>query len=351
MSRHDVSSGASRYPVFCGRGLLAQLPSLLRDECRLAGADIVAVIPENVVRLVGVERLRTVARDIITFDDGEKAKTFSNAAALVERFSSTRMRRDSIALVVGGGVAGDLAGFAASIFLRGIRVVHLPTTLLAQVDSSIGGKTGVNLGAGKNLAGTFHDPIAVIADVDVLSTLDQHQMLSGLFEALKSGVIADAKLFELIESDQWRQRIEEVVDRSIAVKARIVTEDPKESGARKLLNYGHTIGHAIEAALDYEGLTHGEAVAWGMIAANEVASAQGLLDAGTRSRIDRAIRALNPRTFEAPRDLLERFTTSDKKFSTKAKFMTLPHSIGGCGVHEVSDAQIRRAIDAVFAKN
>lgn len=351
MTRHEVSNGASSYPVIAGRGLLAQLPSLLRDECGLDHADIVAVVPENVVPIVGEERLRSVARAIVTFDDGEKAKSLQSAMKLVEQFSVARMRRDSVALVAGGGVAGDLGGFAASIFLRGIRVVHLPTTLLAQVDSSIGGKTGVNLGAGKNLAGTFHDPVAVIADVDVLSTLDQHQMLSGLFEALKSGVIADAKLFEIIESDRWRPGIEEVVDRSIAVKARIVSEDPRESGARKLLNYGHTIGHAIEAALDYERLTHGEAVAWGMIAANEVAAAQGLLDAGTRSRIDRAIRQLNPRTFDAPRDVLERFTTSDKKFSTKAKFMTLPHSVGECGVHEVSDAQIRRAIDAIFAKS
>src|SRR5205085_11339776 len=202
-------------------------------------------------------------------------------------------KRDSMAVVVGGGMIGDTAGFAASIFLRGIDLVHVPTTLLAQVDSSLGGKLAVNHPKGKNLIGSFFPPRAVISDLAVLDSLPPRERLSGLFEALKGGVIGDPELFALLESVA-NFDVEQVVQRAIRVKAEIVSADEKEADLRRLLNYGHTIAHGIEAAMQYEGITHGEAVAWGMIGANAIAVKRDLLGGDDAARIEQVIRSYEP---------------------------------------------------------
>ena len=252
-----------------------------------------------------------------------------------------------MAVVVGGGMIGDTAGFAASIFLRGIDLVHVPTTLLAQVDSSLGGKVAVNHPKGKNLIGAFHPPRAVIADLSVLESLPERERLSGLFEALKCGVIGDPELFALLETAPDFD-VEQVVLRAIRVKADIVSADEKEADLRRLLNYGHTIGHGIEAALRYEQLTHGEAVAWGMIAANAVAGRRGLLDAATRQRIDDAIRAWKPAPLPplSAEDVLSA-TEHDKKNTGSARIMVLPEQIGRCAVTEVTEEEIRFGISSL----
>jgi 3-dehydroquinate synthase len=244
---------------------------------------------------------------------------------------------------------GDTAGFAASIFLRGIDLVHVPTTLLAQVDSSIGGKTAVNHPKGKNLIGTFHPPRAIITDLSVLATLPPRERLSGLYEALKGGVIADPSLFEMFERPGALD-IDEVVRKAIRVKADIVTADEKETDLRRLLNYGHTIAHGIEAALHYQGITHGEAVAWGMIAANAIAVDRGLLPREEAARIDRTILAYQPSPLpRLSREEILAATEHDKKNTGSARVMVFPRRVGECVVRaDVTEAEVLRGIDAVL---
>jgi 3-dehydroquinate synthase len=245
---------------------------------------------------------------------------------------------------------GDTAGFAASIFLRGIDLVHVPTTLLAQVDSSIGGKLAVNHPKGKNLIGSFYPPRAVIADTAVLETLPPHERLSGMYEALKGGIIGDPSLFELFEGDTFD--LDELVRKAIRVKAEIVSADEKEADLRRLLNYGHTIAHGIEAALQYEGITHGEAVAWGMIGANAIAVRRGLLSKEEASRIERAILKSNPQV-PPPLDRAEVLaaTEHDKKNTGSARVMVFPRRIGECVVvSDVTEDEIAYGIDAALTR-
>jgi 3-dehydroquinate synthase len=257
-----------------------------------------------------------------------------------------------MAIVVGGGMIGDTAGFAASIFLRGIDLVQVPTTLLAQVDSSIGGKVGVNHPKGKNLIGSFHPPRAVVADTGVLHSLPRREVVSGMFEALKGGIIGDPALFELFE--QGREEFDEIVRRAIRVKAQIVSADEREADVRRLLNYGHTIAHGIEAAMHYEGITHGEAVAWGMIGANAIAVQRGLLDEATRARIDRTILAHAPTPL--PRELdaeaILAATEHDKKNTGSKRVMVFPREIGRCEIVEgVTDEELGYGVEAVLRRS
>jgi 3-dehydroquinate synthase len=271
---------------------------------------------------------------------------------VVTQLLSRGAKRDSMAVVVGGGMVGDTAGFAASIFLRGIDLVHVPTTLLAQVDSSLGGKVAVNHASGKNLIGSFFPPRAVISDLSTLDSLPRREMLSGLFEALKGGVIGDASLFEMLESPP-RIDVDEVVRKAIQVKAEIVSADEREADLRRLLNYGHTIGHGIEAALDYRHLTHGEAVAWGMIAANAIAVQRGLLPRDIAGRIDRVIRAWNPTPIPADidRDAILAAAEHDKKNTGSQRVMVFPRAIGTCEVFaDITEAELAFGVDAILGE-
>jgi len=246
-------------------------------------------------------------------------------------------------------MVGDTAGFAASIFLRGIDLVHVPTTLLAQVDSSIGGKVAVNHAKGKNLIGSFHPPRAVIADTSVLGSLPPREKLSGMFEALKGGVIGDAELFAIFERRD--DDIDEIVRRAIRVKGEIVSRDEREADLRRLLNYGHTVAHGIEAAMSYEGITHGEAVAWGMIAANSIAVKRGILARDVADRIDRVIRSYDPAPLPRSIDAEAIFaaTEHDKKNTDSARVMVLPRAIGECVVvSDVKEEEIRDAIGTLL---
>lgn len=353
-----IRHATADYPVFVGRGLVDRAAEVV--SAIVGSRPVVVVTSLPLAESYGARVAASFTSDVpvLAIPDGETAKTMESVLDLVDRFVERRLARDAVAVIVGGGVVGDVAGFGAAIFLRGIDVVQVPTTLLAQVDSSIGGKVGVNLAQGKNLLGVFHPPRAVLADVDAISTLPRVEVRSGLFESLKAGVIGDPVLFDSIEGDPegafvaTGTLIEEIVRRSIAVKARIVEEDEHEGDRRRLLNYGHTIGHAIEAGLGYEGLTHGEAVGWGMRAANAVAAGRGLLSASERERIDIAIARLDPREPgavqpEALIDVIER----DKKFRDGRRVMVLPQAVGSCVVCEdVSLDEIRMGIAAVFER-
>jgi 3-dehydroquinate synthetase len=243
---------------------------------------------------------------------------------------------------------GDTAGFAASIFLRGIDLVHVPTTLLAQVDSSIGGKLAVNHPKGKNLIGSFFPPRAIVTDLAVLDSLPQRERLSGLYEALKGGIIGDPSLFEIFERG-GELDLGEIVRKAIRVKADIVTTDEKEADLRRLLNYGHTIAHGIEAALRYEGMTHGEAVAWGMIGANAIAVDRGILSRDEAARIERVILAYDPSPLPPlDRNEILAATEHDKKNTGTARVMVFPRRVGECVVvGDVRVEEIERGIDRV----
>lgn len=344
-TRHSVEQEGRSYQVVIGERLLEGLPEVLMKEGAIEMGRCAVVVSPAILRLYAsvIEPLRRQVKAVVTVEDGEEAKNLASVARLLDDFAMARLRREDLIIAIGGGVVGDLVGFAASIYLRGLAVVHVPTTLLAQVDSSVGGKTGVNLDAGKNLAGTFHYPRLVISDISLLETLDERQMISGAFEALKSGVIADSTLFELFESDGWRDALPQVVDRSVQVKTAIVSSDPREGDRRRLLNYGHTLGHALEAALEYAHITHGEAVGWGMIAANQIARDRGVLPSETADRINRAILSLRPRWARTSVDVLLQFVEADKKFTAGKKVMTLPTSIGECLVFDdITTAELER---------
>lgn len=334
-------------PVFVGRELLGGVGSLVRPRGR------VFVITSPGLRERFGERVAqsfASPATILTIEEGEENKSLATANHVITQLLEHGAKRDSMAVVVGGGMIGDTAGFAASIFLRGIDLVHVPTTLLAQVDSSIGGKLAVNHEKGKNLIGSFYPPVAIISDLTVLDSLPPRERLSGLYEALKGGVIADPELFALFEGETLDT--DEVVRRAIRVKAEIVATDEKEADLRRLLNYGHTIAHGIEAALQYRGMTHGEAVAWGMIAANAIAVRRGLLSRSDAAHIERTILRYDP-TPIPPLDRAQVLaaTEHDKKNTGTSRVMVFPKRVGECiVVSDVTEDEIAYGADAVLPR-
>ena len=331
-------------PVYVGRDLIGRVGSLVQPRGR-----VFVITSEALREQFGVPVAGSFAEaEVITMAEGESNKTLENAADVISRLLDRGAKRDSMAVVVGGGMIGDTAGFAASVFLRGIDLVHVPTTLLAQVDSSIGGKTGVNHPRGKNLIGSFHPPLAIVTDLAVLDTLPPRERLSGLYEALKGGVIADPSLFDLFEAGELD--VDAIVRKAIRVKADIVTADEREADLRRLLNYGHTIAHGIEAALHYEGITHGEAVAWGMIGANRIAVARGLLAPSEALRIERVILTYEPSPLPPldPDEILAA-TEHDKKNTGTKRVMVFPKRVGECVVvSDVTADELKSGIAAVL---
>jgi 3-dehydroquinate synthase len=339
-----ISQASASYPVWVGRDLLSRVGELVRAK----GKVFVITSPALRERFGEIVANSFSPRaEILLMEEGEAHKTIETANGVVTQLLERGAKRDSMAVVVGGGMIGDTAGFAASIFLRGIELVHVPTTLLAQVDSSIGGKLAVNHPKGKNLIGSFYPPRAVISDTGILDTLPRRERLSGMYEALKGGVIADPVLFEMFEQTSFE--LDAMVRRAIRVKAEIVSADEKEADLRRLLNYGHTIAHGIEASLHYEGLTHGEAVAWGMIGANAIAVRRGLLPRDVAERIERAILAYEPSyPPRLQRAEILAATEHDKKNTGSARVMVFPRSVGECVVvSDVTEEEIAYGIDAL----
>src|SRR5881397_1599190 len=265
------------YDILVGVGVADNIEEHL-NQAGLRGPYLVISQP-RVLKAVG-QRLKKKF-PVASIPDGERAKTLTTVSPLLDSMVELKLTRQSTVIAFGGGVVGDVSGFVASIYMRGIPVVQIPTTLLAQVDSSIGGKTGVNHRAGKNLIGTFHQPRLVLSDPLVLQKLPEREYASGLYEALKYGVICDRALFETFSNEitpllkRDPDSIERLVARCAAIKARIVSADEREGGLRRVLNLGHTIGHALEAAANFQRLKHGEAVGYGTIAACRISLALG----------------------------------------------------------------------------
>jgi 3-dehydroquinate synthase len=270
-----VRSAAGEYAVLCGAGILRDAAG---EIARLGEFSSVHVLTSpKVWRAVGKAVKAVIPRDasqnVHLFDDAETKKNMRTVELLCRKLTRAGADRKSLVVAVGGGVVGDVAGFVAASYLRGVALVHVPTTLVAQVDSSIGGKTGVNLPEGKNLVGAFYAPRLVLIDTDSLKTLPKRQFRSGIAEVIKYGVIADGELFAYLEQNmekllrQDRGALEYVIPRCVEIKADVVSRDERESGLREILNFGHTFGHALESVTKYRRYLHGEAVAWGMVAA------------------------------------------------------------------------------------
>src|ERR1700676_87484 len=302
----NVDVGHSRYPIAIGPGLLMNRELL---DAQIRGRDLMIVTNATVARLylaklTGSLAGRRVAECILP--DGEQHKTLHTAGWVFDALAGQKMNRDATVLALGGGVVGDIAGFAAASYQRGIGYVQFPTTLLAQVDSSVGGKTGVNHAGGKNLVGAFYQPLCVIADTDTLATLPDRELRAGLAEVIKYGCVWDPLLFDWLDNNMAKLLARDVdaltysIARSCEIKATVVAKDERERNLRAILNFGHTFGHAIEAATAYETYLHGEAVGLGMLIAADLSHRLGLIDGAVKNRV-RDILARAGLPTEAPR--------------------------------------------------
>src|SRR5260370_3516160 len=302
MKRIPVKSSAGPYTVLSGLGVIHRAVQAIAGLGRYSSVHVVS--SPKVWRAVGktVQRGLRLSKGspIHLFDDAESAKNLRSVEQITRSLCCAGADRKSLIVAVGGGVVGDVSGFAAAAYLRGVGLVHIPTTLVAQVDSSIGGKTGVNLPEGKNLIGSFYPPKLVLTDPGLLRTLSDREFRGGLAEVIKHAIIADAPMFASLEKDMEKilrrdgHVLGSLIPRNVEIKARVVSRDEREAGLREILSYGHTFAHALESVTKYRRYQHGEAVAWGMIAAAFLGHELGLTRAADVSRIVSLIRRLGP---------------------------------------------------------
>ncbi len=353
-----VKTASAHYPVYVGRGLFAEIPR--RTRLTRSGRRVFVLTSPEIWALWG-EQFAAAFPDapaVLFLPVGERFKRLAQVERLAGELVAAGADRSSLLIAFGGGIVGDLGGFLAAIYMRGIEYIQVPTTLLAQVDSSVGGKTGVNLTAGKNLIGSFHHPSAVFADIDTLQTLPERELRAGLFESIKAGIIRDAMLFRFMEHNSETilardaAALERVITASIRMKAGVVGIDERESGLRMILNFGHTFGHAIEAATGYRRLLHGEAIAWGMLAALQIALARETAGPDQAERIERTILAYGPLPlFRATADKLLEAAGHDKKNRAGRRRFVLPKGIGDAVVVEdVTDEEMENAARWVLEK-
>ena len=348
-----VETSSAKYDVYAGPGLIGTLrPRLERIAGRLP-RRVFVVTSAPIWALWGEQFCASFAEPPVALflAPGEKHKTMASVEKLARQMALAGADRGSLLIALGGGIVGDVGGFLAAVFMRGIRYVQAPTTFLAQVDSSVGGKTGVNLPEGKNLVGSFHHPLAVFADTQVLGTLPDRELRAGLMESIKAGIIRDRGLVRTMEEHAREilardaKALEKVIAASIRIKAAVVSRDEREGGLRMILNFGHTLGHAIEQATRYKALLHGEAVGWGMIAALRLARKRGAVTRGQAERLERLIGLygpLPPLNLRAAK--LVAAAGGDKKNIGGVRRFVVPLGIGNAGVME--DATEAELLDA-----
>jgi len=350
-----VSLGERSYEIHVGRGLLAEAGALVAP---LLPQPRVVVLTNPVVAALWLAPLRAslsaagIASESIIVPDGEAFKSWSSLQDVLTRLLEQKAERSTTLVALGGGVVGDLAGFAAAIYQRGMPFVQVPTTLLAQVDSSVGGKTGINHPLGKNMIGAFHQPRAVVIDTDCLVTLPDRELAAGLAEVIKTAAIRDRTFFEWLEANVPRltardaDALVHAVAQSCRIKAEIVTADEREAGERALLNFGHTFGHAIEAGVGYGEWLHGEAVAAGMVLAARLSERLGLTADGDvarlRTLLERAGLPVEPPRLGAERYLV--LMRRDKKVAAGAIRFVLLQGIGNAAIASDVPAEPLRAI-------
>jgi 3-dehydroquinate synthase len=353
-----VSTPSRSYEVLIGSGLLGRAGECLGKILENRRVFVVTVPPLR--RRWAKVLLKSLAAsgieaEVLEMPDGERSKRLTTLEKLAEKLVKLGADRGVTLIALGGGVCCDVTGFLASIYMRGVDIIQVPTTVLAQVDAAIGGKTGVNLVSGKNLLGTFHQPRAVLVDPAVLATLPSREYRAGLYESLKCGIIGDPGLFKLFEErrreilDRDPVVVEKVIADSVRLKASVVSADEREGGLRAVLNLGHTIGHALEAETRYTQLLHGEAVAWGLIAATHIALSTGKLDSVTAERISNAVLGFGrlPCMKWQTTNVLKRLR-SDKKTRQGVVHFILPREIGKVEItSDVPEDVVRLAVDEI----
>ena len=332
----NVELGDRSYPIYIGSGLLEDKKIITRH----IKTKTICIVSNTTVSKLYLENLKNLLDDYQVVDaiiaDGEEFKNYDSLNYIYTKLLDSQCNRDTTILALGGGVVGDIAGYAAASFLRGIPFIQIPTTLLAQVDSSVGGKTGINHLLGKNMIGAFYQPQSVVIDLSVLNTLDNRQISAGLAEVIKYGLIWDKDFFKYLEKNIEIlkqldfEHLEHVIYRSCEIKAKVVSEDEKESGIRAILNLGHTFGHAIEKCLGYGDWLHGEAVGCGMVLAAKLSLAQGWLSKSEFDRVKDLISRANL-PIEKPEIAYEDFIGAmklDKKNKDKEIYLVLQKGIG-----------------------
>lgn len=333
------------YDVLIERGLLGRAGEILKETLGKTCAaailtdDTVDALYGGAVQRALEESGFRVCRFAVAH--GETHKNLATWGMMLDFLAENHLTRSDAVVALGGGVVGDMAGFAAASYLRGIQFMQIPTTLLAMVDSSVGGKTGANLPAGKNLVGAFYQPCAVLCDPDALATLPDDTLADGVAESVKYGVLGDEPLFELFAGGKWREETEKVIESCVAAKAKLVAEDERDTGSRQLLNLGHTLGHAIEKCSGFS-ISHGHAVAIGMVYAARLSYRLGLCGEDVRERIEKALQA-NGLPIGAPFDAesLCQVALSDKKRAGDQITFVLPREIGRCELTRAEIALLR----------
>jgi 3-dehydroquinate synthase len=357
MPLFEVKTPGRAYPVLVERGAVARVAEFIPDKT----GRIVAVSTEDVWRRHG-GRLEAALSgrgfDVVFFAGGEQNKRLAELERLAERMVACGADRSSVVVAFGGGITCDVAGFLAASFMRGVPVIQMPTTLLAQVDAGVGGKTGVNLASGKNLLGAFHQPLAALIDPEVLATLPEREYRAGIFEVVKCGVIRSPELFRLMSREpeavlrQEAAAVDAMIAESVRIKAEVVSADEREGGLRRILNFGHTFGHALEAETGYARFLHGEAVAYGMKAATHLARDLGMLGADDAAEILRTVGRygpIPPLDGIVPERLAARML-SDKKAVRGNVHFVLPERIGQVRVVSgIDEAAVVAAAGAAFA--
>lgn len=347
------------YDVHIAAGELAGLGEFAAEFSSIR--QVVLVSDSTVAMLYGEKAMDSLmaaglTSTLLQFPAGEASKTLATMGSLYDQLFATRpaVDRDCLVVALGGGVTGDMAGFLAATALRGLRWIQCPTTLLAAVDASVGGKTGIDHEAGKNLIGAFHQPLAVLMDVETLSTLPAQELRSGLAECVKHAMIRDATLLDFLQDNAeaiircQADAMVELIARNVAIKASVVSADERETSVRAHLNFGHTIGHGIEAALGFGRITHGEAVGLGMVAACAIAEEKGLVNASLRGRMETAMKALGLATRRDGLDAggIWRIMQHDKKARAGRLRFVLPTALGQVDIFDdVMDLQVRHAIE------
>jgi len=359
MREVTVPLGERTYKILIGSGILGEIGARVR-QVGIAGA-LALVQDANVAGPYGGIVRRSLEASgyrvsVFTVPPGEGSKCLDQLGALYDAFAGARIDRRSAVVALGGGVVGDLAGFAAASYLRGIDFIQVPTTLLAQVDSSVGGKTGIDLSAGKNLVGAFHQPRLVLADLDTLATLPERELVAGMAEVIKYGIIMDPEFFEFLEVNHVAvyshqpDAMAHVIARSCELKAEVVSKDERESGLRAILNYGHTIGHAVEAAAGYGRYLHGEAIAIGTVAAGKLSQMlAGLSDADAERIEALLLRYRCPVRLREPlaEQALFQAMLLDKKTRGDELRFVLARRIGDVFTASVAPAAVQSALAAI----
>jgi len=326
------------YEILIERGLFKKIPALLK--AKPFGNRYLIITDSNIEELFGKKLLEALEEEglkagLVSFAAGEKSKGFETFSQLLEKCFQKGLDRNSCIIALGGGVAGDLAGFVAATYMRGINYIQVPTSLLAMVDSSIGGKTGIDLREGKNIVGNIKQPKAVFIDTALLESLDDRELKNGLAEVVKHAVIADKKFFEFLSKNMDcikfldEKALPKIVAESCKIKSAIVEKDEKEKNLRKTINFGHTIGHAIESLGKYEAFSHGHAVAIGMLVEGKIAVEMGILKHKEFAKINRLVQEIgfNLTLKQKPEEIIEKMK-HDKKAVAGKIFMVLPSKIG-----------------------